>query len=58
VPEERDQYIKNLEKKVLRDKIQWVNQPRNNLAFAIANYRPVTVMLFIGVDTSIPHKVY
>jgi hypothetical protein len=34
--EERDQYIANLEKKVLRDKIQWVNQPRNNLAFAIA----------------------
>jgi len=34
--EERDQNIANLEKKVLRDKIHWVNQPRNNLAFAIA----------------------
>lgn len=35
-PEQRDAWIKNFETKVLRDKIQWVNQPRNNLAIAIA----------------------
>ena len=35
-PEERDQYIANLEKKVLRDKILWVNNPGNNKAFAVA----------------------
>jgi len=34
--EQRDAYIKNLETKVLRDKIQWVNQPKNNLAFGLA----------------------
>jgi hypothetical protein len=34
--EERDQYIANLEKKVLRDKILWVNNPGNNKAFAVA----------------------
>ncbi len=34
--EQRDAWIKNFETKVLKDKIQWVNQPRNNLAIAIA----------------------
>jgi len=34
--EERDQNIANLEKKVLKDKIQWVNNPGNNKAFAVA----------------------
>ena len=34
--EQRDAWIKNFETKVLRDKIQWVNQPRNNLAIALA----------------------
>ena len=34
--EERDQNIANLEKKVLRDKILWVNNPGNNKAFAVA----------------------
>ena len=34
--EERDQYIANLEKKVLRDKILWVNNPGKNKAFAVA----------------------
>ena len=34
--EERDQYIANLEKKVLHDKILWVNNPGNNKAFAVA----------------------
>jgi hypothetical protein len=34
--EERDQHIANLEKKVLRDKILWVNNPGNNKAFAVA----------------------
>ena len=34
--EERDQYVANLEKKVLHDKILWVNKPGNNKAFAVA----------------------
>jgi len=34
--EERDQNIANLEKKVLKGKIQWVNNPGNNKAFAVA----------------------
>ena len=34
--EERDQNIANLEKKVLKDKILWVNNPGNNKAFAVA----------------------
>jgi len=34
--EERDQNIANIEKKVLKDKIQWVNNPGNNKAFAVA----------------------
>jgi len=34
--EERDQYVANLEKKVLHDKIIWVNKPGNNKAFAVA----------------------
>ena len=33
--EERDQHIANLEKKVLKDKILWVNTPGNNKGLII-----------------------
>ena len=35
-PEQRDEYIEKFEKHIQRDKIQWVNQPGRNLAFAVA----------------------